>query len=52
MKEKFRRYCPPMKLYLNRSDRLEGKDGFYDGKPISSRIVRLPEVREVKVAQK
>ena len=34
---------PARVLQLNRSKHLEGQDGKYDGKPIRSRFVYLPE---------
>lgn len=35
---------PVQPIALNRSKKLEGKPGFYDGKPITSRYVGAKEV--------
>lgn len=47
-KNKGRRLVKAAYLHLNRSKKLDGYDGKYDGKPVKFRSVYLPAVEETK----
>ena len=49
LKSKPRRAAKAVTIRLNRSAKLESRDGFYDGRHIHTRYVRLPEIKAPKV---
>ena len=49
MKLRERRLVKAMVLQLNRSKKLEGKDGFYNGWPVVTKFIRFPAIAAARV---